>query len=32
MRKKDGEMAEMERDYIDLLLDGQEKLRRAWGL
>lgn len=32
MRKKDGEMAEMERDYIDLLLEGREKLRRAWGL
>jgi len=32
MRKKDGEMAEMERDYIRLLLDGREELRRAWGL
>jgi len=32
MRKKDGEMVEMERDYIHLLLDGQEKLRQAWGL
>jgi len=32
LRKKDGEMVEMETDYIHLLLDGQEKLRRAWVL
>ena len=32
MRKKDGEMVEMETDYIRLLFDGRESLRRVWGL
>ncbi len=32
MRKKDGEMVEMETDYIRLLFDGRERMRRAWGL
>lgn len=32
LRKKDEEMAEMEMDYIRLLLDGREKLRRGWAL
>ena len=32
MRKKDGEMVEMETDYIRLLFDGRERLRRAWDL
>jgi homoserine kinase type II len=32
LRKKDREMVEMETDYIRLLLDGREKLRRAWVL
>jgi homoserine kinase type II len=32
MRRKDGEMEEMETDYIRLLFDGRERLRRAWGL
>jgi len=32
LRKKDVEMVEMETDYIHLLLDGREKLRRFWAL
>jgi homoserine kinase type II len=32
MRKKDGEMVEMETDYLRLLLDGRERLRQAWAL
>ena len=32
MRKKDGDMVEMETDYIRLLFDGRERLRRAWDL
>jgi homoserine kinase type II len=32
MRKKDGEMVEMETDYLRLLFDGRERLRRAWDL
>jgi homoserine kinase type II len=32
LRKKDEEMVEMETDYLYLLLDGREKLRRFWGL
>ncbi len=32
LRKKDVEMVEMETDYLHLLLDGREKLRRAWAL
>lgn len=32
MRKKDGEMVEMETDYLRLLLDGRERLRQAWTL
>jgi len=32
LRKKDDEMVEMETDYLLLLLDGQDKLRLAWGL
>jgi len=32
LRKKDGEMVEMETDYLRLLLDGRERLRQTWGL
>jgi homoserine kinase type II len=32
LRKKDIEMVEMETDYLHLLLDGREKLRRFWAL
>jgi len=30
MRKRDGEMVEMETDYLLLLFDGRESLRQAW--
>jgi len=32
LRKKDVEMVEMEMDYLHLLLDGRDGLRRAWTL
>lgn len=32
LRKKDEEMVEMETDYLHLLLDDREKLRRFWAL
>ncbi len=32
LRKQDPEMVEMETDYILLLLDSQESLRRAWAV
>ncbi|MBP8695737.1 MAG: phosphotransferase [Syntrophobacterales bacterium] len=32
LRKKDGDMIEMETDYLRLLFDGRERLRRTWGL
>jgi homoserine kinase type II len=32
LRKKDEEMVQMETDYLHLLLDGREKLRRFWAL
>lgn len=32
LRKKDWDMVEMETDYIRLLLDGRDSLRRAWAL
>ncbi len=31
LRKRDDEMAEMETDYLHLLLHGRERLRQAWG-
>lgn len=32
LRKKDAEMVALETDYLHLLLDGRDRLRRAWGL
>lgn len=31
LRKRDDDMAEMETDYLHLLLRGRERLRQAWG-